>query len=165
MKGEENKFYYFLSFITFYTILLIWYQLYITEYEASFFLSPGDYYTPSSLGPYKHVVFFFQVVLSFPFGVVSWVNHQPLNLVFYFIGCLFYTFFFYIVYRQKLPGLLWVLVLLNILAVIFLFAYAVDNASFIQDAKEAANTLSLPSEICLPRQLHSPLWNKTSIVL
>ena len=139
MKGGENKFYYFLSFITFYTILLIWYQLYITDYEDSFFLSSGAYYSPSSLGPYKYVVFFFEVILSFPFGVVTWVNHQPLNLVYYFIGCLFYTLFFYTVYKQKLSGLLWVMVLLNILAAIFLFAFAVDNQTFVPDAKEALN--------------------------
>lgn len=139
MKGAENKFYYFLSFITLYALLLIWYQLYMVDYEDSFFLSRHAYYTPSSLGPYKYVVFFFQVVLSFPFGVVSWVNHQPLNLVYYFIGCLFYTLFFYTVYKRKLAGLLWVMVLLNILAAIFLFAFAVDNHSFVPDAEEAAN--------------------------
>lgn len=139
MKGTENKFYYFLSFITLYTLLLIWYQLYMVDYEDSFFLSQSAYYSPTSLGPYKYVVFFFQVVLSFPFGVVSWVNHQPLNLIYYFIGCLFYTLFFYAVYKRKLAGLLWVMVLLNVLAAIFLFAFAVDNHSFVRDAEEAAN--------------------------
>lgn len=142
MKGTENKFYYFLSFITFYTILLIWYQLYMMEYEDSFFLSAQAYYTPSSLGSYRYVVFFYEVVLAFPFGVVSWVNHQPLNLVYYFIGCLFYTLFFYRVFHQKLSGLLWVMVLLNVLAVIFLFAFAVDNQLLMPEGEEATNLLS-----------------------
>lgn len=142
MKGTENKFYYFLSFITFYTILLIWYQLYMMEYEDSFFLSAQAFYTPASLGPYRYVVFFFEVVLAFPFGVVSWVNHQPLNLVHYFIGCLFYTLFFYRVFHQKLSGLLWVMVLLNVLAAIFLFAFAVDNHLLVPEAEEATNLLS-----------------------
>jgi hypothetical protein len=142
MKGGDNKFYYFISFITFYAILLIWYQLYMMEYEESFFLSAQAYYSPTSLGPYRYVVFFYEVVLSFPLGVVSWVNHQPLNLVFYFIGCLFYTFFFYRVFHQKLTGLLWVMVLLNVLAVIFLFAFAVDNQLFFPEKEEAANLLS-----------------------
>ena len=137
MKGGENKYYYFLSFITLYTILLIWYQFYMVDYEDAFYLSAAPYYSAESLGPYKNVVFFFQVVLAFPFGVVSWVNNQPLNLVFYFLGCLFYTLFFYTVYKQKLSGLLWVMVLLNVLAAIFLFSYAIDNNSFIREAVEA----------------------------
>lgn len=141
MKGSENKFYYFIAFITFYTILLIWYQLYMLDYEESFFLSSRPYYSPASLGPYKYVVFFFEVVLSFPFGVVNWVNHQPLNLVYYFVGCLFYTLFFYRVYHQKLSGLLWVMVLLNVLAAIFLFAFAVDNHLLFRETEEAANLL------------------------
>lgn len=139
MKGGENKYYYFLSFITLYTILLIWYQFYMVDYEDAFYRSGAPYYSAESLGPHKGVVFFFQVVLAFPFGVVSWVNSQPLNLVFYFMGCLFYTLFFYTVYKQKISGLLWVMVLLNVLAAIFLFAYAVDNNSFIREAEEAAN--------------------------
>ena len=142
MKGAENKFYYFLSFITFYTILLIWYQLYIIGYEDSFFLSHSPYYSTSSLGSYKYVVFIFEVILSFPFGVVSWVNDKPLNLIYYFMGCLFYTLFFYTVYKQKLSGLLWVMVLLNILAAIFLFAFAVDNPSFKQEVEEASTIAS-----------------------
>lgn len=141
MKGTENKFYYFLSFITFYTILLIWYQLYMMEYEDSFFLSAQAFYTPASLGPYRYVVFFFEVVLAFPFGVVSWVNHQPLNLVYYFMGCLFYTLFFYRVFHQRLSLLLWVMVLLNVLAAIFLFAFAVDNHLLLQKGQEATNLL------------------------
>ncbi|HEY1112031.1 MAG TPA: hypothetical protein VGE66_00660 [Chitinophagaceae bacterium] len=146
MKRGDNKFYYFLSFITFYSILLIWYQLYMMEYEDSFYLSAQAYYSPSSLGPYRYTVFIFEVVLSFPFGVVSWVNQQPLNLVYYFIGCLFYTLFFYRVFHQKLAGLLWVMVLLNVLAVIFLFAFAVDNHLLMPEAEEATNLL---------------LWNKS----
>jgi uncharacterized integral membrane protein len=43
------------------------------------------------------------------------------------------------VYKQKLIGLLWVMVLLNILAAIFLFAFAVDNQTFVPDAEEAMN--------------------------
>lgn len=150
MKGGDNKFYYFLAFITFYTILLIWYQLYMMDYEDSFFLSSLPYYSPASLGPYKYTVFVFEVVLSFPLGVVSWVNHQPLNLVYYFVGCLFYTLFFFAVYQRKLSGLLWVMVLLNVLAAIFLFAYAVENNTFLPEAEESNNTIS---------------WNQTSTVL
>jgi hypothetical protein len=118
---RENDFYYFLSFITFYTIMLLWYSGYIVNYEE--ILVPSS----SAIGEYTYVSFIFKVILSFPFGIINWLNDDPLNVVYYFIGALFYSYLFYRIYFKNLNKLLWIMVLLNIMAAIFLLSFYAEN--------------------------------------
>ena len=114
---RENVFYYFLSFITFYTIMLLWYSGYVINYEEMLVSSS------TFIGEHTYVSFIFKVILSFPFGIISWLNDDPLNVVYYFIGALFYSYLFYRIYFKNLSKLLWVMVLLNIMAAIFLLSF------------------------------------------
>ena len=118
---RENDFYYFLSFITLYTILLLWYSGYIVNYEETIL--------PSSaiIGEHTYVSFIFKVPLSFPFGIINWLNNDGLNVVYYFIGALFYSYLFYGIYHKNLSKILWVMVLLNIMAAIFLLSFYIEN--------------------------------------
>src|SRR5690348_5573393 len=109
---RQNDFYYFLSFITFYTIMLLWYSGYIVNYEE--ILVPSS----SVIGEHTYVSFIFKVILSFPFGIINWLNDDPLNVIYYFIGALFYSYLFYGIYYKNLSKILWVMVLLNIMAAI-----------------------------------------------
>ena len=118
---RDNDFYYFLSVITFYTIMLLWYSGYIANYEEA--LLP----TYTKIGEQTYVAFIFKVILAFPFGIINWMNDDPLNVVFYFIGAVFYSFLFYRVYYKKLAKLLWAMVLLNIMAAIFLLSFYAEN--------------------------------------
>jgi hypothetical protein len=118
---RENDFYYFLSFMAFYTIILLWYSGYIINYEEM--LVPSS----SAIGEHTYVAFIFKVILSFPFGIISWLNDDPLNVVYYFIGALFYSYLFYRIYFKNLSKLLWVMVLLNIMAAIFLLSFYAEN--------------------------------------
>ena len=118
---RENDFYYFLSFITFYTIMLLWYSGYIVNYEE--ILVPSS----SAIGERTYVSFIFKVILSFPFGIINWLNDDPLNVVYYFIGALFYSYLFYRIYFKNLSKLLWIMILLNIMAAIFLLSFYAEN--------------------------------------
>jgi hypothetical protein len=79
------------------------------------------------------VSFIFKVVLAFPFGIINWFNDHPLNIVFYFLGAIFFSYLFYRVYYKKLTQLLWVMVLLNIMAVIFLLSFYAENSLILQE--------------------------------
>jgi hypothetical protein len=125
---RNNEFYYFLSFITFYTILLLWYTGYITNYEEVI-LSPAS----TTIGEHIYVSFIFKVVFAFPFGIINWFNDDPLNIVFYFLGAVFFSYLFYKVYYKKLPQLLWIMVLLNIMAAIFLLSFYAENPLILQE--------------------------------
>jgi hypothetical protein len=120
---RDNDFYYFLSFITFYTIMLLWYSGYISNYEAA---TPPSYTTPP-IDEHTYVTFLFHVVFAFPFGIINWFNNDPLNIVFYFMGALFYSYLLYKVYFKKIGQLLWIMVLLNIMAAIFLLSFYAEN--------------------------------------
>lgn len=117
---RENDFYYFLSFITFYTIMLLWYSGYIANYQETLSAS-------NSIGEHTYVSFIFKVILSFPFGIINWLNNDGLNVVYYFIGAVFYSYIFYRIYYKTLGKLLWVMVLLNIMAAIFLLSFYAEN--------------------------------------
>jgi hypothetical protein len=84
---------------------------------------------PSStvIGEHTYVSFIFKVILSFPFGIISWLNDDSLNVIYYFIGALFYSYLFYRIYFKNLGKLLWVMVLLNIMAAIFLLSFYAEN--------------------------------------
>lgn len=127
---RDNQFYYFLSFITFYTILLIWYTYYITNYEEN----RVPTYSVRALSEQTFVDFFFEVILAFPFGIVSWFNDEPLNVIYYYLGAFLYSFLFYKIYDKKISNALDVMVLLNLLAVIFLFAFFLDNPMALAEA-------------------------------
>lgn len=120
---RDNDFYYFLSVITFYTILIIWYTHYIINYEETMIPT----YATRSIGEYTYVIFIFQVILAFPFGIINWFNGDALNVVFYFLGAIFYSFLLYRIYYKKMSTLLWVMLLLNILAAIFLMSFFLEN--------------------------------------
>jgi hypothetical protein len=128
---RDNDFYYFLSYITFYTILLIWYTYYITNYDE---IKMPDYAT-RSFSEHTFVDFFFNVVLAFPFGIISWFNQAPLNIIFYYLGALLYSFLFYKVYYKKIGNVLSIMVLLNVMAIIFLFAFFLENPLAIAEAR------------------------------
>ena len=123
---KENNIYYFLSFITFYTILLLWYSGYLVNYPEV--LSTNN----NVIGEQTYVSFIFKVVLAFPFGIIDWFNDESLNMVFYYIGALFYSFLFYKIYEKKLGKLLWVMLMLNIMAAIFLLSFYVENPIVIE---------------------------------
>jgi hypothetical protein len=125
---RDNDFYYFLSFITFYTIMLLWYTGYITNYQEAI-LSPAS----TTIGEQTYVSFVFKVILAFPFGIINWFNDDPLNIVFYFLGAVFFSYLFYRVYYKKLAQLLWVMVLLNIMAAIFLLSFYAENPLILQE--------------------------------
>ena len=123
---RENDFYYFLSFITFYTIMLMWYGGYLANYEEA--VLP----TATVIGEQTYVSFIFKVILAFPFGIINWMKDDPLNIVFYFLGAVFFSFLFYRVYYKKMGQLLWSMVLLNIMAAIFLLSFYVENPLVIE---------------------------------
>jgi hypothetical protein len=120
---KEIDFYYFLSFITFYIILFLWYGGYINNYEGT--LSPSS--PGHSFGEQGYISFVFKVILGFPLGIINWLNNDPLNIVYYFIGALFYSYVFYKFYYKTLSKLLWVMLLLNVMAAIFLLAFFAEN--------------------------------------
>jgi hypothetical protein len=120
---REIDFYYFLSFITFYIILFLWYGGYINNYEGTLSSSSPEH----SFGEHGYVSFVFKVILGFPFGLINWLNNDPLNIVYYFIGALFYSYVFYKFYYKTLSKLLWVMLLLNVMAAIFLLAFFAEN--------------------------------------
>lgn len=120
---RDNDFFYFLSFLTFYTVLLLWYTHYTANYEEM--IVPT--YTTRGIGEYTYVAFFFKVILAFPFGILNWFKEDPLNIVFYFFGAMFYSFLFYRIYYKDISRLLWVMLVLNILAAIFLLSFYIEN--------------------------------------
>lgn len=123
---RENDFYYFLSFITFYTIMLLWYSGYLANYEEVVVSNTHI------IGEQTYISFIFKVILAFPFGIIDWFNDDPLNIVFYFLGAVFFSYLFYKVYYKKLGQLLWVMVLLNIMAAIFLLSFYSENPLVIE---------------------------------
>lgn len=123
---RENDFYYFLSFITFYTIMLLWYSGYLANYEEVVVSNTHI------IGEQTYISFIFKVILAFPFGIIDWFNDDPLNIVFYFFGAVFFSYLFYKVYYKKLGQLLWVMVLLNIMAAIFLLSFYSENPLVIE---------------------------------
>jgi hypothetical protein len=120
---RDNDFFYFLSFITFYTLMLLLYTHYNSAHEAAL---SAQYATPV-IDEYTYINFVFEVVLAFPFGILDWFNGRPLNIVFFFFGALFYSFLFYQVYYKNIRKPLWVMVVLNILAALFLLAFYTEN--------------------------------------
>lgn len=120
---RDNDFFYFLSFLTFYTVLLLWYTHYTSNYEEM--LIPA--YASRSFGEHTYVSFLFKVILAFPFGILNWFKEDPLNVVYYFFGALFYSFLFFRIYYKEMSRLLWVMVMLNILAAIFLLSFYIEN--------------------------------------
>jgi hypothetical protein len=129
---RDNDFYYFLSFITFYTIMLIWYTYYIVNYDNA--VVPT--YTSRGLDEYAYVVFIYKVILAFPFGIMNWLKDSSLNVVYYFFGSVFYSFLLYRVFYRKVSNLLWFMLLLNILATIFLMSFLLENPVIIGETYE-----------------------------
>jgi len=124
---RENDFYYFLSFITFYTIMLLWYSGYLVNYEE---VAVSNQH--GIIGEQTYISFIFKVILAFPFGIINWLNNDPLNIVFYFLGAVFFSYLFYRIYYKKLGQLLWIMVLLNIMAAIFLLSFYSENPLVIE---------------------------------
>lgn len=120
---RDNDFFYFLSFLTLYTVLLIWYTHYMVNYGEPTMLNYGV----GNISEHAYVSFIFKVVLAFPFGILNWFKEDALNIVFYFFGAFFYSFLFFRIYYRQMSRLLWVMVLLNILAAIFLLSFYVEN--------------------------------------
>jgi hypothetical protein len=120
---RDNDFYYFLSFITFYVIMFIWYLYYASNYEEA--IVPT--YTERGFTEYTSVTFLFKVIMAFPLGILDWLKDEPLNPVFYFSGCVFYSFLFYRIYYRKVDKLLWFMLMLNVLAAIFFISFLQEN--------------------------------------
>lgn len=106
--------------------MLLWYSGYLANYEEVVVSNTHI------IDEQTYISFIFKVILAFPFGIIDWFNDDPLNIVFYFLGAVFFSYLFYKVYYKKLGQLLWVMVLLNIMAAIFLLSFYSENPLVIE---------------------------------
>ena len=89
----------------------------------------GEYYSHASMNSKElFIISFFQLILSFPPGIYSWVNETEFDSGFYWLSCLLYYLFIIIAFRKNLKKafkiLLWTSgAIVFIVAFIFIISF------------------------------------------